>query len=286
MITPPESVNATDVAAHYDDLDLFYRDTWGRHVHHGYWEDGNETPEEAAAHLTRIVAALLNVSEEGASIVDIGSGYGETSWHLATNHRVHVTGYNLSEVQSSSAESHTPLSPETPVPNFILGDWLDNDLPDNSQDGALSIECISHIEDKRRFFTEVHRTLKPGGRLVLCAWLAKEGASPWAKRHLLQPICRDGRFSGLATMLDYRELVIHSGLELVEATDIAPRVSKTWTVIFQRLVKKTLTDKRYLRFLLNTIDTNAPLLFTIPRLILAYRTQSLGYLLLVAKKPK
>ena len=47
MITPREVQSAADVAGHYDDLDTFYREIWGDHVHHGYWTTGRETPEQA-----------------------------------------------------------------------------------------------------------------------------------------------------------------------------------------------------------------------------------------------
>ena len=30
-------------ASHYDDLDQFYREIWGEHVHHGVWFTGKES---------------------------------------------------------------------------------------------------------------------------------------------------------------------------------------------------------------------------------------------------
>ena len=57
MITPHEAIaDVAAVAAHYDDLDLFYRTIWGTHVHHGYWKTGKENRQEAVLNLTRLVA--------------------------------------------------------------------------------------------------------------------------------------------------------------------------------------------------------------------------------------
>ena len=54
MITPHEAIaDVAAVAAHYDDLDLFYRTIWGTHVHHGYWKTGKENRQEAVLNLTR-----------------------------------------------------------------------------------------------------------------------------------------------------------------------------------------------------------------------------------------
>jgi len=37
MIYPDETQTAEEVASHYNDLDQYYRQIWGEHVHHGYW---------------------------------------------------------------------------------------------------------------------------------------------------------------------------------------------------------------------------------------------------------
>ena len=36
-----------------DDLDSFYREILGEHVHHGFWHSDAETAEEATHHLNR-----------------------------------------------------------------------------------------------------------------------------------------------------------------------------------------------------------------------------------------
>ncbi|HEY5768321.1 MAG TPA: hypothetical protein VIS71_00630, partial [Terrimicrobium sp.] len=56
MICSSSPVSAHDVADHYDELDRFYREIWGEHVHHGFWERGDETPEEAVVNLVASVA--------------------------------------------------------------------------------------------------------------------------------------------------------------------------------------------------------------------------------------
>jgi tocopherol O-methyltransferase len=47
MITPKTIQTTAAVAAHYDELDGFYREIWGDHVHHGYWTTGRESAAEA-----------------------------------------------------------------------------------------------------------------------------------------------------------------------------------------------------------------------------------------------
>ena len=57
MITPTTTIpSLADIAAHYDDLDDFYRSFWGTNIHHGYWVSRNESVEQAVLNLTRLVA--------------------------------------------------------------------------------------------------------------------------------------------------------------------------------------------------------------------------------------
>ena len=53
MICSSSPVSTEEVADHYDELDPFYREIWGEHVHHGLWESGEETIEEAVVNLVR-----------------------------------------------------------------------------------------------------------------------------------------------------------------------------------------------------------------------------------------
>ena len=51
MIYPKRTTTSPDVARHYDELDVFYREFWGEHVHHGLWRTGTESPEVATRQL-------------------------------------------------------------------------------------------------------------------------------------------------------------------------------------------------------------------------------------------
>ena len=63
MIHPALPQTAAAVAAHYDELDPFYREVWGLHVHHGYWRTGSETPEAA---MEALVVACMRRASLGA----------------------------------------------------------------------------------------------------------------------------------------------------------------------------------------------------------------------------
>ena len=78
MIMSGLPLQTVEVAAHYDELDSFYREIWGEHVHHGFWHSDAETAEEATHHLITEVAAQAQVQPEDR-ICDVGCGYGGTA---------------------------------------------------------------------------------------------------------------------------------------------------------------------------------------------------------------
>jgi len=281
MIFPQAAQTSAAVADHYDELDTFYRDIWGEHVHHGYWATGQETPAQAAEALVGLVAERLRLSP-GQAVCDIGCGYGATAQMLAEGHGVAVTGVTISAAQAAVAARRAPARGTLDIRQQ---DWLRNDFADASFDRAYAVESSEHMPDLPRFFDEAFRTLRPGGLLVVCAWLARPAPRAWEVRHLLEPICREGRLPAMGDQADYEALLGGAGFELLQVDDISRSVGRTWAICLRRLAGKAVTDRRYLLFLLDKNAGNRVFALTMVRLLVAYRTGSMRYCVLTARKP-
>jgi tocopherol O-methyltransferase len=279
VIVPDVPQTATSVAVHYDELDTAYRRMWGDHVHHGYWRTGRESAAEAVEALVGLVEARLDL-EPGQAVCDIGCGYGATAVALVMRNEVSVLGLTISSAQERVARSRG-----NPGFTCLRRDWLDNQLPDASFDRAYAIESSEHMVDKECFFTEASRVLRPGGRLVVCAWLEGEAVRPWETRRLLKSICTEGRLPSMGSRADYQELASRAGLVLKTYEDISRNVRRTWSICLRRLAVRLLTDRAIRRLALSSATQNRSFMLSLPRLIVALRTGAMRYGVFVWDKP-
>lgn len=280
MVESQKPATPDDVARHYDQLDRFYREIWGDHVHHGLWRTGRETSDEATRALVNVVMAKAKLSA-GMAVLDLGCGYGHTARIIARENGVSVTGLTVSPAQHRFAVSAT--RPEDSA-TFLLEDWMRNERPSAAFDTLIAIESTEHMNDKARVFTEAARVLKPGGRLVVCAWLAAEKLTQWQHRHLNEPICREGRMPDMGTESEYRRWMTNAGFTVTDADDVTGQVARTWPICAWRFLIGVLRRPAYLRFVLDPANDNRVFALTMVRLWIAYRTRAMRYVIFSSEK--
>lgn len=283
MIVSAKPGHADAVARHYDELDPFYRALWGEHLHHGLWRSGTETPEEATLHLLEVVAERARL-RPGLRVCDVGTGYGATARWLAAHYGARVTGLTLSQAQHAYALAQ-PAAGDAPTPTYLLQDWLSNTLPGESADVVIALESTEHMADLEGCFAQMQRVLRPGGRFVICAWLAREAPRAWEVRGLLEPICREGRLAALGSLSEYSGALARAGLIVDGLEDVSRAVRPTWDVVLRRLLVGLMTRREYRRYLLDAGQRERLFVWTALRMAVAYRTGSLRYGIVSGYRP-
>ena len=100
-------------------------------------------------------------------VLDIGSGIGGPSRYLAARFGCRVSGIDLTPEFVATAEALTGRVGLSERVDFRQGSALALPFPDASFDLAWSQNVAMNIADRPRWYGEIHRVLKPGGRLAI-----------------------------------------------------------------------------------------------------------------------
>ncbi|HEY2547294.1 MAG TPA: class I SAM-dependent methyltransferase, partial [Candidatus Acidoferrum sp.] len=220
---PPRPNDKRKIIEHYDFVSPYYQSLWGEHIHHGYWIRGDESKELAQVQLIEHLAESANL-QAGSEVLDIGCGFGGTSLYLAQKYKARMTGITISPVQVEMARKAAAAAKLEA--QFLLMDAEDLNFPQQF-DLLLSIESISHYHDRRNFFANAARFLKPGGVFALTDWFKRPGLSAAQTRKFIEPIER-GMFVDLEIMDDYESHLLAGGFQIVHRQDLTRQCAKSW----------------------------------------------------------
>jgi SAM-dependent methyltransferase len=115
---------------------------------------------------TRELAALLAPTATD-HVLDIGSGLGGPARYLATTYGCGVSGVDLTDEFVAAATDLTRRTGLAGKVDFRQGSALDLPFPDASFDLGWTQNVAMNIEDRARWYREMHRVLKPGARLAI-----------------------------------------------------------------------------------------------------------------------
>ena len=115
---------------------------------------------------TRELVELLK-PQPGEHILDIGSGIGGPARWTAAHCDVRVTGVDLTPEFCEAAVALNRAAGLADRVTIKQGSALALPVPDGQFDRAYSQNVIMNIADKRAFYREAFRALKPGGSLAL-----------------------------------------------------------------------------------------------------------------------
>lgn len=211
------------IQEHYDLASPYYKDLWGPHLHHGYYETGKESKAEAAEQLIKLLVQRANFPK-GVRVLDVGCGIGSTSIWLTQNMGCKVTGITISPVQVEMANE--AASRLTNKPKFLLHDANDLKVADTF-DVIWAVEVISHLSKRAEFFKRAAKLLVTGGIVCEAAWLKDEELSRVDEKKYIRPI-EEGMLVDLPNLTEYKDHLDSNNLRLRYYEDISKKVAHTW----------------------------------------------------------
>lgn len=147
----------------------------------------------------------------GARVLDVGGGLGGPARTLASRANVHVTVLDLTPSFVEQGRTLTARLGMSDLVDFEVGDGTAMPFADVSFDGVWTQHSTMNIQNKEALYAEIHRVLKPGGRLVMHEVVAGNGAPidypmPWASTAELSDMRSADALRSLIVSAGFREL--------------------------------------------------------------------------------
>jgi SAM-dependent methyltransferase len=198
------------------------RQLWHEHA------EGSDFPEEfghisftTLPELERVVAELR--LRPGDTFVDLGCGMGGPGLWVARVTGGRLIGVDLSSVAVEQASARAVKLGLASQAHFLVGSFADTGLETGSADGVMSEDALQYAPDKEAAMVEAARILRPGGRLVCCAYeLSPERAAN-------MPVL------GLDPVEDYRPVLAKAGFR-VESYEEVPGWPEPMTTTYSAVL--------------------------------------------------
>jgi ubiquinone/menaquinone biosynthesis C-methylase UbiE len=149
-------------------------------------------------------------------VLDIGSGIGGPARWIAAHFGCHVTGIDLTEEFCEAAEALNLACGLQDQVRIMQGSALALPLPDASFDRAYSQNVLMNIRDKRAFYTEAFRVLRPGGLFAV----DQVGMGPNGPPDYPQPWASEAENSFLGSTEEIRAHAEAAGFAVLMLRDV------------------------------------------------------------------
>ena len=201
---------------------------WGQSFHFSPSVGGKSHRDATRVH-EEMAADLLGI-RAGDRVLDAGCGVGGPMRAIARHSGANVVGITINEYQVNRAHLHNKKAGLESQCEVVCGNFLEMPFPDNSFDGAYSIEATCHAPKLEEVYSEIFRVLKPGSMYVSYEWVTTELYREDDAEHveIIQGIERGDALPGLRSYRDIVEIARKVGFEVVKEKDLAKPPAGPW----------------------------------------------------------
>ncbi|MFI8975247.1 class I SAM-dependent methyltransferase [Nocardia asteroides] len=161
--------NTPALTAFYNTYVRLCEAAFGTGVMHRGFFSGPDDPcdySEGADRLTRHLAGYLALSAD-QHLLDVGCGAGQPTLLIGEAYDCRVTGIAMGTQEVELARKRAARHGLSERSTFLTATATDLPFENESFDSAIMLESLLHIEEKTLSLSEIKRTLKSGGTLVI-----------------------------------------------------------------------------------------------------------------------
>ena len=184
---------------------------------------------------TRELAEMANL-EPFDLVLDVGCGLGGTARYLAEHYKCRIKGIDLTEAYITVGTKLTRFVNLDDRVELVHGSALELPYADEWFDVVLTQHVQMNIVDKLRFYSEIERVLKPGGRFIFHDVFSTGSVPPLFP----VPWAEDENVSAMVTEEQGRATIEAVGLQVGQWTRTVPESVKFFERIIGRIEAKGL----------------------------------------------
>jgi cyclopropane-fatty-acyl-phospholipid synthase len=192
-----------------------------------YFPSDDATLEQAQEAKLELVCRKLGL-RPGQHVIEAGAGWGSLALHMAREHGVTVTAYNVSREQVEYAREQARREALTDRVTFVEDDY--RNIVGRS-DAFVSVGMLEHVPRSgyRGLGRIIRRALAPGGRgLIHTIGRPRPMAPPrWTRRRIVP----GGYMPALSEIADVLE---PNGLRVVHVENLRPHYARTLACWLER----------------------------------------------------
>ncbi len=223
------------IAEFYDSSTDLWLHNWGDHMHHGYYGPAGDLKKANVAAQIDMIEALLEQGgvHSAKRILDLGCGVGGSSRYLARKFVSAAVGCTLSDLQLKRGQELNRKAGLEAQVTLLQQDMMTVKLTDF--DLVWSLESAEHIADKAQLFTNIQRSLVPGGKVVMATWcISKSYQEMTAKeKKLLSRIQRWYHLPNLTTIAHLEDHAKAAGFTSIATADWSAAVAPFWKAVLR-----------------------------------------------------
>ncbi|MDR4509345.1 MAG: methyltransferase domain-containing protein [Candidatus Brocadiaceae bacterium] len=217
------------------DADRFYSLVWGgEDIHIGIYHNQEDSIFDASRRTVEKMSTLIRGHNKGATILDIGSGYGGSARYLAKNFGYRVNCLNLSEQQNTRNKKLNKEQQLDDLVTVVDGSFEALPFPGTTFDIVWSGDAILHSGNKEKVIEDVYRVLKKQGEFIFTDPMQSDDCPPG----VLEPVLKRIHLKSMGSFRFYRNILLNAGFEEVQIINLSENLITHYSMVLKELEKR------------------------------------------------